>query len=403
MADAIPTGLELTALDKAFRENPYPIVAKLRERERVHYDQVFKRYVFTRHDDVMAISRDRDLWSDPRKGNPGTFSREVMGNDDEEPSMLMMDDPGHRRLRELVYRSFTPRVVEQWRSRARAVADRVIGGIDCSEFDLMEEVARPIPTVVIAELLGVDPGMHESFKRWSNDSVEVAFSPVKEEAAVRLAEKARASLDAFFEEEIRRRRSEPGEDLISQLVAAESIGDQLSVAEIISTCNLLLAAGNLTTTDLIGNGTKAFLDHPDQLAKLREQPGLMKNAVEEILRYDSPVVESGRIANADLEIGGVKIAAGESLSVSLAAANRDPDVYPEPNRFDLEREDTHHQSFGGGSHLCLGAHLARLEAQETFSALFERFPEIHAIEGRHEYAPVPSFRSLKELWVRVAR
>ncbi|MDE0884804.1 MAG: cytochrome P450 [Myxococcota bacterium] len=403
MADAVPTGLELTALDKPFRENPYPILAKLRQCERVHHDQVFKRYVFTRHDDVMAILRDRDLWSDPRKGNPGTFSREVLGNDDEEPSMLLMDDPGHRRLRELVYRSFTPRAVEQWRSRARAVADRVIGEIDGSEFDLMEKVARPIPTVVIAELLGVDPSMHESFKQWSHDSVEVAFSPVKEEAAVRLAEKAQASLDAFFEEEIRRRRSESGEDLISQLVAAEAVGDRLSVAEVISTCNLLLAAGNLTTTDLIGNGTKAFLDHPDQMEKLRAQPGLMKNAVEEILRYDSPVVNSGRIANADMEIGGVKIARGESLSVTLAAANRDPDVYPEPDRFDIEREDTHHQSFGGGRHLCMGAHLARLEAQETFFALFDRFPEIHALEGRYEYAPVPSFRSLKSLWVRVAR
>jgi hypothetical protein len=317
--------------------------------------------------------------------------------------MLLMDDPGHRRLRELVYRSFTPRAVEQWRSRARAVADRVIGEIDGSEFDLMEKVARPIPTVVIAELLGVDPSMHESFKQWSHDSVEVAFSPVKEEAAVRLAEKAQASLDAFFEEEIRRRRSESGEDLISQLVAAEAVGDRLSVAEVISTCNLLLAAGNLTTTDLIGNGTKAFLDHPDQMEKLRAQPGLMKNAVEEILRYDSPVVNSGRIANADMEIGGVKIARGESLSVTLAAANRDPDVYPEPDRFDIEREDTHHQSFGGGRHLCMGAHLARLEAQETFFALFDRFPEIHALEGRYEYAPVPSFRSLKSLWVRVAR
>jgi hypothetical protein len=402
-ADAVPTGLELTALDKAFRENPYPILARLRERDPIHHDEVLGQYIFTRHDDVMAILRDRESWSDPRKGNPGTFSYEILGESDEEPSMLLMDDPGHRRLRDLVKRSFTPRAIERWRPRVRMVAERIIGEIDGGEFELMEKVAQPIPTVVIAELLGIDPGMHESFKAWSNASIQTAFSPVKNPEDVKLADEAIASLEAFFRDEIERRRREPGDDLISSLVAAEEQGDRLSESELVSTCNLLLLAGNLTTTDLIGNGVKAFLDHPQEMAKLRERPELIKNAVEEILRYDSPVVNSGRIASRDVEIGGVKIARGETLSVKLGAANRDPAVYPDPDRFDIEREDTHHQSFGGGRHLCLGAHLARLEAQETLAALFSRFSEIRFGGGGHEYAAIPSFRGLKEFWIQAER
>ena len=402
-ADAVPTGLELTALDKAFRENPYPILARLRERDPIHHDEVLGQYIFTRHDDVMAILRDRESWSDPRKGNPGTFSYEILGESDEEPSMLLMDDPGHRRLRDLVKRSFTPRAIERWRPRARMVAERIIGEIDGGEFELMEKVAQPIPTVVIAELLGIDPGMHESFKAWSNASIQTAFSPVKNPEDVKLADEAIASLEAFFRDEIERRRREPGDDLISSLVAAEEQGDRLSESELVSTCNLLLLAGNLTTTDLIGNGVKAFLDHPQEMAKLRERPELIKNAVEEILRYDSPVVNSGRIASRDVEIGGVKIARGETLSVELGAANRDPAVYPDPDRFDIEREDTHHQSFGGGRHLCLGAHLARLEAQETLAVLFSRFSEIRFGGGGHEYAAIPSFRGLKEFWIQAER
>ncbi len=402
-ADAVPTGLELTALDKAFRDNPYPVLATLRERDPIHHDEVLGQYIFTRHDDVMAILRDRESWSDPRKGNPGTFSYEILGESDEEPSMLLMDDPGHRRLRDLVKRSFTPRAIERWRPRVRMVAERIIGEIDGGEFELMEKVAQPIPTVVIAELLGIDPGMHESFKAWSNASIQTAFSPVKNPEDVKLADEAIASLEAFFRDEIERRRREPGDDLISSLVAAEEQGDRLSESELVSTCNLLLLAGNLTTTDLIGNGVKAFLDHPQEMAKLRERPELIKNAVEEILRYDSPVANSGRIASRDVEIGGVKIARGETLSVELGAANRDPAVYPDPDRFDIEREDTHHQSFGGGRHLCLGAHLARLEAQETLAVLFSRFSEIRFGGGGHEYAAIPSFRGLKEFWIQAER
>jgi cytochrome P450 len=184
------------------------------------------------------------------------------------------------------------------------------------------------------------------------------------------------------------------------MLRAESDGDRLTEREMIRQCNLLLVAGNVTTTDLIGNGVKALLDHPDQLARLRADPALIRNAVEEILRFDSPVVNSGRIANRDIDIGGCPVHRGESLSTSLAAANRDPAVYPDPDRFDIERADTHHQSFGGGRHLCLGAHLARAEAQEAILALLARFPDLRHGAGGFRYHAIPSFRGMACFMVR---
>ena len=395
-----PTGIQLMVLDPVFREDPYPILADLRRRDPIHHDTQLGRYFCTRHDDVMNILRNPDYWSDPRKANEGTFSRAFLSRGDEEPSMLMMDDPGHRRLRNLVRHPFSPRAAERWRERVRVVANRIIGDIAAGEFDLIADVANPIPTVVIAELLGIDAAQHGQFKDWSDASIRVAFGPDNDPADVAAADQAWGGLSNFFSGEIELRRSEPGDDLISSQVAARESGDRLNDDEIVSQCTLLLLAGNLTTTDLIGNGVMALLQNPDQLTKLRANPELMKNAVEEVLRYDSPVTNSGRIANEDIEIGGVKIAAGESLSVSLSAANRDPDIYPDPDRFDIERKDTHHQAFGGGNHFCLGAHLARLEAAETLFALMERFPELSLGQGGHQYASNPSFRGLDMLWLR---
>ena len=399
----VPTGIQLMALDPLFREDPYPILADLRERDPIHHDTQLGRFFFTRHDDIESILRNPDYWSDPRKGVAGGFAREFLGRGDDEPSMLLMDDPGHRRLRNLVRHPFTPRAVERWRGRAREVANRVVAELDDGDFDLIETVANPIPTVVIAELLGIDPEKHAQFKSWSDASIKVAFSPVNDPADVAAAEQAQADLTKFFVDEIERRRSKPGKDLMSSMISAEESGDWLTDDEIVSQCTLLLLAGNLTTTDLIGNAVMALLQNPEELTKLRSRPDLMKNTVEEVLRYDTPVTNSGRIAHEDIEIDGVKIRQGESLSVSLAAANRDPTIYPEPNRFDIERQDTHHQAFGGGRHFCLGAHLARLEAAETLSALMNRFPRLSQGDRGHRYASNPSFRGFDELWVRGER
>jgi cytochrome P450 len=401
MADEpLPQGVALTALDERFREDPYSVLDEVRTQAPVHEDVELGRFIYTRHDDVKAILRDNTLWSDPRKARPGTFSREFLGPDmDQEPSMLLMDEPDHKRLRRLVSKPFTPAAVERWRDDIRSVVAQVLDRIEHEEFDLIEEFAGPIPTVVIAEMLGLDPAHHAQFKTWSDTSVKIAFNPFPDEAEKVAGEAAQQSLVNFFDQEIERRRKNLGDDLLSTMIRAEEDGDKLSKDEIISQCNLLLVAGNVTTTDLIGNGIKALLDNPDQLQLLRDNPDLIENAVEEMLRYDSPVTNSGRIANRTVDFGGCPVHEGESLSTSLAAANHDPDVYPDPHKFDITREDTHHQSFGGGRHLCLGAHLARIEAQEAILGLLNRYPELSHSDKGHVYANVPSFRGLTEFWV----
>jgi len=389
----------LTALDVDFREDPYPILADLRQRDPIHHDKELGRWIFTRHHNVNNILRNPKLASDPRKANPGTFTREFLASDDREPSMLLMDDPEHRRLRELVRHPFTPNAIEQWRPRVREIARRTLAAVEDGEFDLIQHVANPIPTVVIAELLGIDPERHATFKQWSDAMIKVGFTPTPDPEEVTIADAARDALDAFFVSEIEKRRARPGDDLISEMVRAEQSGDRLTEQEIVNQCNLLLLAGNLTTTDLIGNGVMALLRHPEEQAKLRARRDLMHNAVEEVLRYDSPVTNSGRITTEDMAFDGVEIGKGESLSVSVAAANRDPEVHPDPDRFDIERDPIHLQSFGGGAHFCLGAHLSRMEAAETYAAVLDRFPYLSFASRGHRYAPIPSFRSLAEFWV----
>jgi cytochrome P450 len=228
----------------------------------------------------------------------------------------------------------------------------------------------------------------------------VAFNPFPSEEQRVQAKAARQALNDFFYAEIARRRRALGADLISDMLRAEAAGERLSDKEIVVQCNLLLVAGNVTTTDLIGNGVKALLQYPEQLEKLKARPGLIANAVEEMLRFDSPVVNSGRIADRDMEIDGCPVRRGDSLSVSLAAANRDPQVYPEADVFDIQRQDVHHHAFGGGRHHCLGAPLARVEAQEAILGLFDRFPDLQLAARGFAYARVPSFRGMSFCWVR---
>jgi cytochrome P450 len=223
---------------------------------------------------------------------------------------------------------------------------------------------------------------------------------VSEDVKRRGAE-AQQALDRCFRSEIAKRRAAPADDLIGKLVASEREGDRLAEDEIVTMCALLLVAGNVTTTDLIGNGTRALLDRPQEHAKLRARPELIANAIEEMLRFDPPVQSTGRIAPCDGEIEGVPVMKGQSVAVLLAAANRDPAVYPDPDRFDIDREDTHHQSFGGGAHLCLGAHLARCEAQAAIGALVSRFPKLRPAGRPLHWKKTPGFRGLSEYWVRI--
>ncbi|MCH7811536.1 MAG: cytochrome P450 [Chloroflexi bacterium] len=401
-ASGLPSGVQLTPLDAKFQHDPHPVLDKLRERAAVHHDDVFHRWFLTRHDDIETLLKDRSLSVDPRKAADGTYMRlfgDIEG--DREPSMLFQDAPTHTRLRGLVNKAFTPRAVEEMRPRIGEIVDELLDAVDGKEgFDLIAAFAGPLPTIVIAEMLGVDPEDRADFKRWSDEGVK-AFNPLLTDEERGRVMAAGEAMEAYLRTTIAERKDARRDDLISSLVAVEEGGETLSTDEVATMCGLLLAAGNVTTTDLIGNGVLALLQHPQELRKLRDDPSLIENAVEEMLRYDSPVTQTGRIATSDVTLDGCPISQGQSIVTSLAAANHDPSVYPEPHTFDITRKDTHHQSFGGGSHYCLGAPVARLEAQIGVDTLVRRFPNLRLADEPLEYRRIPVFRGLVRLPVLI--
>jgi hypothetical protein len=397
--------MQLTPFDPHFREHPYEVLKSVRERAPVLHDDQFNRWYVTRFDDVRQVLRDKDMSADPRKANPNSFVAKIaaMGgtlNSSAPQSMLFMDDPDHRRLRGLVNKAFTLKAVEALRPRVREIAAELLAKIDTDEFDLMSSFAGVLPVIVIAEMLGIDPADRGSFRHWSEVSVAAFFNPFRTPEQGNAAMQAQLELDEYFRKMIALRRAAPRGDLISNMLQAEEEGSHMTDDEIVTQCNLLLIAGNVTTTDLIGNGVKALLDHPQELAKLRARPELINNAIEEILRYDSPVTNSGRNVQREQSMRGCPMSLGDSITVSLAAANHDPEANPNPERFDIERVDIQHQSFGGGKHMCLGAPLARVEAQEGITALLRRFPALRPSARGLKYRSIPSFRGLSEYWLQ---
>lgn len=401
----LPSGLRLTPLDPVFREHPHVYLDRLREEAPVLRDTALNRLFLTRFEDVRAVLGNRALAVDPRKASPDSYHRRVVLGDHDpamfEPSMLHMDDPDHKRIRGLVSQAFNQRAVEAFRPRIQEIADQLLDAVaDRDGFDVIADYAAPLPTIVIAEMLGVDPRDQARFKKWS-DALAHVFNPRRTpEQEAELVEADEGLID-YFQQIVDARRKQRGTDLVSALVSAEEAGDRLTEREIISTCNLLLVAGNVTTTDLIGNAVLALLRHPEELAKLRARPELIRNAVEEMLRYDPPVSQGGRLALEPMEVGGVKVPAGASLSLSLMAAGHDPAVHRDPHRFDIERADTSHLAFGGGAHFCLGAPLARAEAQIAIATLLRRFPHL-ALDPSVtvEHKRIPVFNGVAMLRVR---
>lgn len=406
-APALPQGVALTSLDATYREAPHTILDALRTRAPVHKDTELGRHFLTKHDDVRRLLRDRNAGVDPLKSAPDAYIRLITGTATEEglatyePSMLFLDEPDHKRLRSLVSQAFNPKSIEAMRTRTETITNDLLDELTGrDEIDLIADFAGPLPTLVIADMLGVALKDRADFKRWSDDLI-FGFDPLRNEDTTRRMEASGIAMRDYFKEAIAARRQNPANDLMSDLIRAQEADDSLTEAEIESMCRLLLIAGNVTTTDLIGNGLHALLTHPDEMQKLRQDPTLIENAVEEMLRFDSPVTDSGRIPFSATEIGGVAISEGASVITSLAAANHDPEIYPDPHTFDIERQDTHHQSFGGGVHMCLGAPLARLEAQIGINLLLARFPKIELIEGRAKRRHLPSFRGFETLPVRI--
>ncbi|MFN0144950.1 MAG: cytochrome P450 [Dehalococcoidia bacterium] len=398
-----PLGFSVTSLDPAFRENPHEMLDRLRETSPVVQDTVLGRVILTRAADVEAVLRDRDLFVDPRKAPEGSFMRMLASRRDDRggsPSMLFLDPPDHDRLRGLVNKAFTPKAVDRMAPRIQDITDSLLDGLEGrAEFDLIGDFSAPLPTIVIAEMLGIDPGDQARFKAWS-DAIVQGFNPFASAEERAQIEQAGNEMNAYLREAVEVRRADRRDDLISAMVEAEEDGEQMTDEEIVTMVGLLLAAGNLTTTDLIGNGVYAFMTNRDQWEKLGDQPELLHNAIEEMLRFDPPVTQSGRLTLKEMEVGGCPVHAGTSISPLLLAANHDPAAHPDPHRFDITREDTQHVSFGGGRRYCLGAPLARLEAQIAIGTLVRRFPNLSLATGTVEHRSVPAFRGLVALPVK---
>lgn len=384
--------------DSAMLADPYPVYRRLREKAPVSWYAPFNAWLLTRYDDVAAAVHDPRLSaarSEPLRQAISTAEHrrvaDVIGD-----QMNFIDPPRHSRVRGLVSKAFTPHAVEALRPRIATLIQRLLDAVQPrGTLDLIADFSFPLPAVVIGDLLGLPADDIHNLKAWSDDYSAVFAS----DASVIPAEVYRRScggadrMGDYFHRMIASGR--PG--LLTALAQAEIDGAKLTDREVLANANLLLAAGHETTTHLIGNGLLALLRHPEQLARLRADPALLPTAVEELLRYDGPVQFMTRLALVDLEIGGQPIRQGQQVYLLFAAANRDPAHFPEPDRLDITRHPNHHLAFGQGPHYCLGAPLARLEAQLAFTALLERLPNVRLGNAPLEYQPNFGIRGLRAL------
>ena len=397
------SGVAYNPLSAGMVQDPYPVYAALRARGAVHRSRLMNAWLIVRHADADAILRNhRTFANDPRRGTL-TRRQQAMLPPTHEYSMLILDPPDHTRLRALVSKTFTSRVVNALEARIRAVTAALLDAIDDpGGYDLMTAVAQPLPIIVIAEMLGVPAEDRDRFKLWSAQRARL-LEPTISVRERAIAQDASREFDAYFRAIVAMRRSAPRDDILSALVHAEDGGERLSEREMLNTLRLLVVAGNETTTNLIGNGMLALLGNPDQLARLRGDPGIMPAAVEELLRFDSPVQMTFRRVRADCAVNGLEVRARDNIAVLVGAANRDPDVFEEPDRLDIGRERCPHLSLGRGIHHCLGASLARLEARIAFEMLLERFARIDLLGGRPKFRNGIVLRGLRSLPVHCCR
>ncbi len=380
--EQLTSGVVFNPTDPGLRADPYPFYQRLREQDPMHRSWAAGGWVLSRYEDIRGVLADKSFSADERNWSLYKMFRarsEAHGlrdpYEDDTMTMLRLDPPDHTRLRRLVSKAFTPRSVEALRGRAEEILDELLDGRGrAGRLELVSDLAAPFPIIMIAEMLGVPAEDRDRFRFWSDEAVKTlgdnAFEDVRE---------GRAAMDEFgdyIEAVAEQRRAEPRDDLLSGLVAAEEEGDRLSMSELRATCVLLMVAGNETTTSLIGNSVLALLAHPEQAALLREEPKRIAGAVDELLRYDSPVQFTSRIATRDTELHGARVRAGQQLVLLLGSANRDPAAFERPDSLDVTRDAGNHLSFSFGLHRCLGAQLAKLEGELALEALLSRFPEL---------------------------
>ncbi|MFF5212057.1 cytochrome P450 [Streptosporangium sp. NPDC000396] len=363
--------------DPEYNRDPYAVYAALREKGPVHpidFPPGMDAFLILGHEHGRPALSDPRLSKDLDQGPPAFHQFASMDNPALAHNMLNSDPPDHTRLRRLVVKAFTPRRTESLRPRIQEITDGLIDAMAArGHADLLDDFAFPLPIIVICELLGVPAEDRDDFREWSGTLV----NPNLDEEGTRRRGEVNAAVRAYFTRVIAERRAEPRDDLISALVAARDEDELLSEQEMIATLTLLLIAGHETTVNLIGNGMLALLTNPGQLRLLKDRPELLPSAIEEFLRYDGPVQRATlRFATEDMEIAGVHIPKRSVIHVVLGSAGHDPEVFDDPETLDITRTDNRHVAFGHGIHFCLGAPLARLEAQIAFGTLLRRLPDI---------------------------
>jgi cytochrome P450 len=397
----LPTGYQLSALDPTYREMPWVPLDRLRSADPVHHDQQLGRFFLTRGKEVSELIKNRELNADPRKANEGSFSKTLYGNNSKELSILMLDDPEHKRQRTLVLQAFNKRSVDALLPRIEEIAKGLADEIEAAEgeFDFVQLFGSPLPTTVMAELLGIDPADRKDFRRWSLGCMQ-ALNPFRTAEQTALYEESTTVLADYLAREVENRRSNPRDDLITRLALAEEQGDTLTTQDIVLLIRLLLIAGNSTTTDMLGAGAVQLLKNPDQLAKFRARPDLHDNAMDEILRVEPPVTQVLRSAHQDMQVADKSIKHGDTMHMSLFGVHFDPEMNPDPLKFDIERKNIQHFAFGGGAHYCLGAGLGKAQAKIALPMLFERFPNLAFAPDREvKHKIAPAFNGYGEIWL----
>ncbi len=379
--------------------NPYPIYKRLREDYPVVKNG--RTWTLSRHRDVSELLPDRRMSA--IRGQMDYLPEEERAQyqaliDINRSMILFLDPPDHSRIRSLVAQAFSARRIQGLRSQISELVDDLLDRVNPGEpWNLIDELANPLPGLVIAELVGVPAADQDSFTRWANDYGAWLGSWQPDEAVRDRANRAANELSSYLRDLVEERRDQPRDDLLTGLIQAEEEGERLTEAEMISTIFLILFAGNETTTNLIGNGILALLRHPEQLERLRANPDLMRTAIEELLRFDGPVQLTTRFATESIKIDDHTIEAGDHVEFVLGAANRDPEQFPEPDRLDLGRRPNRHIGFGHGIHFCLGAPLARAEGQIAITKIVDRFPDLALVDENIEWRHNPILRGLTGL------
>ena len=403
-------GIALDFISKDYIDNPYKTYNLMRSHKPILFSQTTRLHWVTKMEFAQEMLRDKRFSVDDRKYPIAEkrrkefkkAGREIMLEQFENPSMLKLDPPDHSRIRKLVQYGFTNRYITSLEPEIKKVVEDCLNKVhNQNSFDLIEDLAKPLPAIVIAKMMGLPNEDLDQFQAWSEDLLVGVGGIGTSKEDIKKSGDAYEALINYFEKIILTRKDSPGDDFIGKLIQAEEEGDKLNIKEMYGTCLLLLIAGHETTTRLIGNGMFALFNHPENISYLRNDFSLIPNAIEEMLRYEPPVHATVRFAENDMVYNNKSYKRGTPFAVSIAGANRDPEANENPNEFNIFRDNIKHISFGYGPHMCIGASLARIESRIAFETLFERFNELILLEKNPAWGKNLIFRGFDNLQVKI--